>query len=414
VFSLAESSSAKRTVNPIRRIVDTIEVPKNDGEKELIPLSIGDPTTFGNLRTPELFVKAIQDAAADFSAHGYQHSAGMQAAREAVAMRHSRICGRNVNFQDVVIASGCSGALEIAIKGLVSEGEKLLIPRPGFAIYETLAVANGIQVGHYPLLPERSWEANLQDLEALVDERTRAILLNNPSNPCGSVLSKENLEGILRVAEKHHLAIISDEIYGQMTFKGFKFYPMASLTRKVPVIEVGGIAKEFLVPGFRIGWLIMHDVPALPSGMVLDNVRKGIMALTQLIIGGNTLVQRALPKILTPETEPDREGLEKFHLETMETLEDNARFFSQRLSQIHGLQVFDPQGAMYVMVGIDQNVLKMDDVTFAKQLLREQLVFVLPGSCFGAKNFFRVVFCAPKPILEDACNRIQSFVQNQQ
>ena len=96
-------------------------------------------------------------------------------------------------------------------------------------------------------------------MEQLIDERTKLIFVNNPSNPCGSVYSKDHLNAILDVAERNKLPIISDEIYGNMCFTGSTFYPLASLTTQVPILAVGGIAKEFLVPGYRVGWILLHD-----------------------------------------------------------------------------------------------------------------------------------------------------------
>jgi tyrosine aminotransferase len=95
-------------------------------------------------------------------------------------------------------------------------------------------------VQYYNLLPDENWAVDLAHLEAQIDSRTKAILVNNPSNPCGNVLSRENLEGVLAIAERHRLPVIADEIYGKMTFTGHVFYPMASLTTTVPVLAVGG------------------------------------------------------------------------------------------------------------------------------------------------------------------------------
>ena len=143
-------------------------------------------------------------------------------------------------------------------------------------------------------------------MAAQIDDRTKAILINNPSNPCGCVYSKEHLQSILAVAEKHQVPIIADEIYGNITFEGHQFHPVASLTSEVPVLSVGGIAKEFLVPGWRVGWILIHD-----RNDVFTEVRKGLMKLTQLIIGANTLVQSAMPAILTPEGASQKEEVEQ-------------------------------------------------------------------------------------------------------
>lgn len=382
-------------------------------EKALIALSIGDPTKYGNLEAPAVFVQALQRAAGDFATHGYQHSAGMQAAREAVAQRESRLCGRSVSWEsDVLLASGCSGALEIAIKALAGEGDNVLVPCPGFPLYETIARSNGVAVKPYPLLPDARWEADLAALRALVDSRTRAIVVNNPSNPCGSVYSEEHLRGILGVAEAAGVPVLADEIYGHLVFAGSAFRPLAALTRSVPVISVGGIAKEFMTPGLRLGWLVLHDAPSAEAGHpALEKVRAGAFKLTQVILGACSIVQAALPAVLAPtEGSAEAEALAGFRRETTAQLEANARFFAESLAQVRGLRVVSPQGAMYVMVGIDETM-GLDDVQFSQRLLDEERVFVLPGACFGMPLFFRVVFCAPKKVLQEACERIKRFCQ---
>ena len=111
----------------------------------------------------------------------------------------------------------------------------------------------------HTLQPEQSWEADLEHAATLVDDRTRCMIVNNPSNPCGSVYSKKHLQEILGFASKVFLPIIADEIYGDIVFEGNEFVPMATLTSEVPILSVGGLAKQNLVPGWRMGWICIHD-----------------------------------------------------------------------------------------------------------------------------------------------------------
>jgi len=396
------SICATNTINPIRRIVDTLNIPDtSNNDKKLIPLSIGDPTTFGNLKPLQVLLDRIATLVLDQRVHGYQNSTGIPSAKLAIAKQQSARVNRTVTAEDVIITSGCSGALEIAIRAMASAGENILVPAPGFSIYQTIALSNGIEVKFYPLLPERQWEVDIEAMNALVDSKTRAIIVNNPSNPCGSVYSAEHLKKIADAAFDHKLPIIADEIYGNLVFSGHEFHSLAKITSRVPIVHVGGIAKEFLVPGFRVGWIVSHDVP---EGALVE-VRKGMVNLSQVIIGATSLVQAALPCILTPESETDRIAVETFHSETRSTLEKNGLFLVRRLMTIPGIAVTQPQGAMYILIGTGS----MNDKDFSQRLLDEELVFVLPGSCFGIENYVRLVFCAPQTILEDACNRIESF-----
>ena len=307
------STKAERTTNPIRAVIEKITSQKREPipGKPVIPLSLGDPTAFGNLAAPHVLNAAIVRLISEKTHNGYGASAGLEPARAAIAERYSsKSC--KYAADDIVIASGCSGALEIAITGMLNEGDNLLMPRPGFPLYQVLAESIGAEVKFYDLLPEQNWEADTAQLDALVDERTRAVVINNPSNPCGSVYSKRHLLALIAIAQRHKLPIIADEIYGEMTFGDAEFFPsnttararkkrgarpsppppaqgstllapslrlvcspqvwpppvcaVAELSEAVPVISVGGLAKQFVVPGWRVGWLMMYGRRAHTQG----------------------------------------------------------------------------------------------------------------------------------------------------
>lgn len=402
------SLKAQRTTNPIRAIMEKITSQKNKPipGKPVIPLSLGDPTAFGNLHAPEVLNETVIGLIREAKNNGYGASAGLDAARAAIAKSFSTEHCSYLST-DILIASGCSGALEIAINGLVNEGDNLLVPKPGFPLYQVLAESQGGAVREYNLLPEEGWQADLEQMEALIDHRTKAIVVNNPSNPCGSVFPREHLLGMIAIAERHKLPLIADEIYGEMAFDGFPFHPMAELSPDVPVITVGGLAKQFLIPGWRVGWIMLHDpVDAL------GELRDGFNRLTQLIVGANTLVQAAVPHVLCPvEGSAEAASLKAADEHYMATLQTNAAFTYERLAKVRGLKPVQPQGAMYVMVQYDTAVLTdiANDAEFVQKLLAEEAVFVLPGTCFGAEHFFRVVFSGPHEKLADAFDRMEAF-----
>ncbi|POM67439.1 Tyrosine aminotransferase [Phytophthora palmivora] len=199
-WNVQPSEFSKLCSNPIRKIVDNIKKPATS-TKTLIPLSLGDPTVFGNLHCPDVLVQAIVRNTRSMQHNGYIHSAGSEAARTAIAQHY----GNNrapLTMNDIVIASGCSGAIEIALLGLLNAGDNILLPKPGFPLYQALCEAHKIECRFYNLKPENNWEVDLERMQSLVDVNTKAILVNNPSNPCGSVFSKPHLEKILALAEK--------------------------------------------------------------------------------------------------------------------------------------------------------------------------------------------------------------------
>eukprot|EP01087_Luapelamoeba_hula_P003627 TRINITY_DN1342_c0_g1_i5.p2 TRINITY_DN1342_c0_g1~~TRINITY_DN1342_c0_g1_i5.p2 ORF type:complete len:399 (+),score=43.76 TRINITY_DN1342_c0_g1_i5:1387-2583(+) len=386
-----------RVANPIRRIMDTIEHPK-DAPQEFISLSIGDPTVFGNLKVHQQVKDSLCRIIQSDKCNGYFNAAGSSEARRAVAKRFSSTRSQ-LTEGDIILTSGCSGALEIAMAACANPGDNLLIPKPGFSLYTTICAHLGVEIRYYDLLPDSNWEIDLAQMESLVDERTCAILVNNPSNPCGSVWSRAHIEAILRLVSKLDVPLISDEVYADMVFDGHTFYSFGEVSEDVPVIVVGGIAKRYLVPGWRVGWIIIHDRDGR-----LEELKTGMYKLGQLILGANTLVQSAIPEML--EKTPT-----EFYEETNRMLQTHATYLVDRISKIPGLSIIVPGGAMYVMVRVEINQLEgiQGDVDFTQKLLLEENVFVLPGTIFGAPNFVRLVVCPPLNKLESACDRLALF-----
>jgi len=229
-------------------------------------------------------------------------------------------------------------------------------------------------------------------------KKTAAIIVNNPSNPCGCVYSEEHLIELAKIAESHRIPIIADEIYRGILFEG-EFHALASVTTTVPVLSVGGIAKQFMAPGWRLGWILIHD-----RNNAFQKVREGILRLSQVILGANSLIQAALPEILrlTPQ---------EYYDYNSKILQENANFSYERLTKIKGLTVVKPKATLYLMVGIDItqfNGIK-DDIDFSQKLLQEESVFVLPSQCFKISNYIRIVFCPPKEQLDEAYNRMEDF-----
>lgn len=396
-WSIPSTDISDRTINPIRAIVDKLNIPESK-DKPLIPLSIGDPTVFGNLETPASAVHAITKQLMSKKFNGYAPAVGLPMAREAIAKKFATK-NAPLTASDVIITSGGSGAIVIAIQGLCSIGENVVLPQPGFSLYATVASHSGIEYKYYDLDSKNKWEVDLPSLEAAIDDKTRAIVVNNPSNPTGSNYSKKHLMDILAIAEKYKVPVIADEIYANMVFKGEKFHPMADLTSEVPILTCAGLAKQYLVPGWRIGWILIQDKKDR-----FVNARGSLGRLAGLILGACTLVQSAIPDMLhnTPES---------YYTELNDQLEDNGLFLATEICKNKCLDVVRPQGAMYLMIEIDPAKFKdiKDETEFAQKLLTEELVFVLPGTCFRAPRFVRVVTTPPKNMLKVATDRIADF-----
>ncbi|KAJ7519660.1 hypothetical protein O6H91_20G049300 [Diphasiastrum complanatum] len=401
-WKIRANPAAVNSKNPIRDVMESLPpVVARNGKLE-ISLAQGDPCAFGHLLPPDGAIEALLNTAESSMFNGYAHSAGLLESRRVIAKYHS--INSKLAADDVYITVGCSQAIQLCIEALACPGSNILLPRPGFPIYETFSSYYGLQCRHYDLLPDHDWEIDLEQLESLVDCNTVAMIICNPGNPCGAVYSHEHLSQIAGLAERLTVPIIADEIYAHMVFGTRKFVPMATFSWKVPILVAGGISKRWLVPGWRLGWIILHD----PRGILKrGRVVEALTRLVQMTIGTCTLVQAVVPDLLL-HTSSD------FHQKTLLTLKLGAELCFERVKRIRGLSCPSaPEGAMYMMVKIDflDFVELKNDLEFAAVLRCEELVTVLPGTAFGLKNWIRIVFVAPLSHLKEAWDRIEIFCQ---
>jgi len=387
--------------NPIREIMDTV-AGKENPTKSMISLGNGDPTLYPHLRPSETQVNAVVQVATSGHAHGYQPSQGNPASRAAIAEAFS-VPGRvKPTANDVFMTSGCSEALSHAIAALAAPGSNILLPRPGFPLYQVYCEYHGVEVRYYDLLPDAGWQIDVSSLAELADERTCALLINNPSNPCGAVYSHKHLTEVLGVAEELRLPVIADEVYAEMSFKE-PFVACAAVTPNVPVMSVCSLSKRWLAPGWRVGWITVYDSDgALASAEVPETLLK----LCQTSLGPSAPMQAAIPAIF------DQVPL-KWYSDALKALEESAQCCMRHCRSTPGLELAaEPQGSMYCMVRLQPEALHgigTDDVAFAGALLEEESVVVLPGKCFCAPGYFRVVYAAPPAVLDEAWARIGAF-----
>lgn len=399
-WKVGASEAAKNCKNYIRDIVDNLVLEPNP-EKAVIALSLGDPTVYGNLSPSSESVQSILEVITEGTCNGYGPTVGNEDARKAVA-DYLSFDGVKFNYNDVILCSGCSSSLDLCITVLAdsSKAHNIVIPKPGFPIYRTLAESFGVEVRSYNLLPEYDWIIDLSHLEAQIDHNTAAIVINNPSNPCGSVFTESHLKNILDIAYRYKVPIIADEIYERLVFSDTHFTSIAAVNSHVPVLICGGLAKRFLVPGWRMGWILFND----PVGAFDAEIRKGLACLSQKTIGSNSIVQRALPKILslTPQS---------FYDDLNATLYEHAKLAYKIISQISGLTPYMPAGTMYMMIKIELPCFPefKTGLEFMQRLMEEESVFCLPGECFGIPGFMRIVITIPSELINEACDRMSEF-----
>ncbi|KAF4666225.1 hypothetical protein FOZ61_010042 [Perkinsus olseni] len=336
---IPKSLVAARTTNPIRRIVDQLKVKPNPN-LETIPLSIGDPTVYGNFRAPQHVIdNVLRDNLRSFAYNGYPHSCGYAAARQAVADENSVHPNHPPpTTDDVVMTCGASQAIDMAIAALANPNgeDTILLPQPAFPLYNTLCSSRGINVDFYELRSDRKFEVDITSLQHCLEangSKAKGVLLNNPSNPCGSNWTREHMQDIVALCEEYgDIPIIADEIYHDMvSFDGLPVTPFASVSDTVPILSIGGIAKRFMVPGWRVGWVCLHD-----RGEVLADIRQGLHDLSTLTLGPASLLQSAVPSLLkeTPAT---------YHNNNKKMLLENSRMIMDTLMDVPGLNIVEPQ-----------------------------------------------------------------------
>ncbi|XP_030482669.2 nicotianamine aminotransferase 1 [Cannabis sativa] len=373
-------------------------------QRPTIMLGRGDPTEFPSFQTTPAAVEAAVDALRSSNFNSYSPTVGVPQARRAIAEYLSSDLSYKLSEDDVYLTSGCTQAIELVISVLAQPGANILLPRPGYPQYEARAAYEKLQVRHFDLVPEKGWEVDLDSVEALADDNTAAIVIINPSNPCGSVYKYKHLKKIAETARKLGILVIADEVYGHLVIGSNPFVAMGEFASIVPVLTLGSISKRWIVPGWRLGWIVTND----PNGILIKTgIVESINNCLNITSDPATFVQGAVPQILEKTNN-------EFFLNIKNIMREAAEFLYEAIEAIPCLTCPQkPEGSMAVMVKINLPLLEnvVDDVDFCLKLAKEESVIFLPGVVVGLKNWVRITFAAELPCLEDALGRLKVFCQ---
>lgn len=375
-----------------------------ENKKRVISLGMGDPTAYSCFTTTDVVQDSVVQTLESQKFNGYAPTIGLPQTRKAISEYLSNDLPYTLSPDDVYITAGCTQAIEVTISILAKPNANILVPKPGFPIYELCAAFRNVEIRHYDLLPEKGWEVDLNAIDELADENTVAIVIINPGNPCGNVYSYQHLKKIAEAAKRHKILVVADEVYGHLAFGENPFVPMGVFGSMVPVITLGSLSKRWLVPGWRLGWFVTTD----PNG-IFKNAKtvERLKKYFDICGGPATFIQAAVPRIIS-------DTKELFFERTIRLLKLSSDLCFEILKEIPCLTCPQkPQGAMSVMVKLNVSLLKdiSDDIDFCFKLAKEESVILLPGLTVGLKNWVRITFAAEPSSLEEALGRVKSFYQ---
>lgn len=360
--------------------------------KEMLYLNIGDPNIY-DFAPPKYLVDAAYQAMLK-NLNGYAPSSGI---KEAVAAIEKEADRKGItNVHDIFVTTGASEAIDICLTALVNDGENVLTPTPGYPLYTAIASKLQMMENPYYLNESNSWLPDIDDIKLKINDKTRAIILINPNNPTGSIYTEENLRQIIDLALKHNLVIFADEIYDKLLFDGKKQISIGALNKDVSCITFGGLSKNYMVPGFRIGWGIVSG-----RKEVLADYIEAINKILRARLSANHPEQYGI--------KPCLEGDQDHLIEAMKKLSKRRDLTVEMLNAIPGISCVKPEGAFYAFPKLE---MKQPDNHFVAELIKETGVVVVPGSGFGqvpGTKHFRVVFLPNEQILEKAYKAIGSF-----
>jgi alanine-synthesizing transaminase len=376
----------------IRNIVVEAQKVEATG-KRVRYLNIGDPVAFG-FNTPPHLLAAVEKAMHD-GHNTYGPSAGIPAARNAVAAEYTRN-GFPVSPDRVFITAGTSEGIELTLAAAVNAGDEVLVPMPTYPLYTAVLAKLDAKTKFYSLDPSNRWMPDLDHLESLVTNATKAIVIIDPNNPTGAVYPRDVRRALLDFADRHGLLILADEVYGDLGFDG-PVEPLGILDPDAAIISYSSLSKAYLAPGWRTGWMAVGRSPRL------DDIVLAIRKLADGRLCSNVPMEHAIPAAL--------EGDRSHQVAFRRALKARSDLTISRLCAMPGVSCVAPTAAFYAMPRVTLPKGKTDE-EFVKALLHETGVLSVYGSGFGLpadQGFLRIVFLAPLDELAEIYDLMAGF-----
>jgi arginine:pyruvate transaminase len=350
---------------------------------KVILLTIGDP----DMNTPQNVVNALYQSVEAGRTH-YTSVNGELHLREAIADYYS-----NISPDNVVVVPGTQCGLFATAMCLLSKGDEVIVPEPFYVTYPGVIGATGATMVNVPLRSEQNFQLDVDDIKKAITPRSKAIIINSPNNPTGTIFSRETLEAITQLCQEHNLWLISDEVYKEIYYDSIPITALALTDIQDRTAVISSLSKSHAMTGWRLGWVIAP----------IDLCKHLNNLLSSMLFGAPMFIQDAAVTALKDQS----------ITALMRDLYKKRRdLFCQRLSRLNNINVHTPAGGMFLLMDVRKTNLKAQD--FANRLYEQEKVSVLAADSFGpnAVGHVRISLTVPDDKLEEAATRIERFVNS--
>jgi aspartate aminotransferase len=340
--------------------------------------------------TPEHIKRAaIEALEAGFTK--YTPNAGIPELRQAIADKLATDNGLNYRAGQIVVSNGAKHACYNAILATCQPGDEVIIPAPYWVSYPDMVRLVGAEPVIVPTSERNAWKMRPEDFENAMTPRTKMLIMNSPSNPTGSVYTREELEAIVNVAAEEDIYVLSDEIYEKLVYDDAKHVSIGSLSKEAYdlTITVNGFSKSYAMTGWRLGYL------AAPDAVVraVDSIQSHTSS------NPSSFSQYGALAALKGDQQPLADMREEFDM--------RRNYMFDRISKISNVTAIKPQGAFYILVNISQ--LGLTSQNFADRLLSKANVAVVPGAAFGDDRTVRLSYATSLDVIKKGLDRFQDF-----
>lgn len=364
---------------------------------DVVSFGVGEPDFNTPKHIIDAAIKAMQDGKTKYTA-----TPGIPELRKAICKKFKKDNGLTYTPDQIVVSTGAKQCLANAFLSILNPGDEVLIAAPYWVSYpELVKLADGVPVV-VNTSEETMYKFSLESLESAVTDKTKAIVLNSPNNPTGTIYEREELEMIAEFAKKHDLLIIADEIYEKLIYDGKEHISIASLSDDAykRTIVINGLSKAFAMTGWRIGYLAADKKIAKLMSSIQSHMTSGT----------NSITQYAAVAALEGDVIEMQNMVKEF--------EKRRNYMLDRIDAMENITCISPSGAFYVMLNIEKylgktisNVKVSNSVEFADKLLDEEKVAVVPGAGFGLDNYVRLSYATSMDMIEKGLDRIESFLK---